>query len=143
MKNLLSKKTKKKGFTLIELIIVLAVIAIIAAIAIPSLMGTKENAKIKADEKSCLTIERAITILVADETIPENSNGTITVVANGENPGVTLTDITDDADKKVEKAVQNALKGIKAPQEKDKDVYVIKLNDGKPAAKTAKATGTK
>ena len=46
MKNMLNSARKnKKGFTLIEIIIVLVIIAILAAIAIPSMMGFVEQAK--------------------------------------------------------------------------------------------------
>ncbi len=60
---------KKKGFTLIELIIVLAVMAIIALIAIPNFAAVRNNSKVKADKQSCATIERTVLMLVSDETI--------------------------------------------------------------------------
>ena len=49
MKN---QSKKKKGFTLIEMIIVIAVMAIIAAIAVPSLSGVKDSVAKKADKQS-------------------------------------------------------------------------------------------
>ena len=45
--NELSKK-KKKGFTLVELIIVIAIIAILAAIAIPKFGANKRKCKCKS-----------------------------------------------------------------------------------------------
>jgi len=43
------KKLNKKGFTLIELIVVIAILGILAAIAIPSYTSYKTNAKKEAD----------------------------------------------------------------------------------------------
>lgn len=45
----INKLRNKKGFTLIELIVVLAVLAIIMAIAVPRFTGVREQAKIDAD----------------------------------------------------------------------------------------------
>lgn len=51
MKNLLTKKIgrkNKKGFTLIELIVVIAIVAVLAAIGIPTMLGLVDDAKQKA-----------------------------------------------------------------------------------------------
>ncbi len=56
----LSKKRNQKGFTLIELVVVIAILGTLMAIAIPRLGGFQENAKIKADEASAATIARAV-----------------------------------------------------------------------------------
>jgi type IV pilus assembly protein PilA len=45
----INEKKKKKGFTLIELIIVIAIIAILAAVALPRFGQVRENANHKAD----------------------------------------------------------------------------------------------
>ena len=49
MRKSISMLRSKKGFTLIELIVVLAVLAIIMAIAVPRFLGVQETAKIDAD----------------------------------------------------------------------------------------------
>lgn len=53
---------KKKGFTLIELIIVIAIISIIASIAVPNYMSYKEDAKVKADQISAQNIAVAVKV---------------------------------------------------------------------------------
>lgn len=78
-KSLVNKK--KKGFTLIELIIVLAVMAIIAAIAVPSYNAIKENSAKKADEQSRATVERVATMLAADGSL-EDATYTVTFDTN-------------------------------------------------------------
>lgn len=64
--NLTKKIKKRKGFTLIELIIVVAIIAILAALAIPKLMGTQDNAKKKADIANGKMIHDTVAKLVTE-----------------------------------------------------------------------------
>lgn len=63
-------KNKKKGFTLIELIIVIAIIAIIAAIAIPRFGSVTNDAKLNADIANAKTIANATSALIADGSLP-------------------------------------------------------------------------
>ncbi|MGY5238101.1 prepilin-type N-terminal cleavage/methylation domain-containing protein [Clostridium tertium] len=61
-----NNKKKKKGFTLIELIIVIAIIAILAAVAIPKFGEVRKNANVKTDVANAKTIANAVTALIAD-----------------------------------------------------------------------------
>ncbi|WP_279285495.1 prepilin-type N-terminal cleavage/methylation domain-containing protein [Clostridium sp. C8-1-8] len=65
-------KKKKKGFTLIELIIVIAIIAILAAIAIPKFINIKKDANIKADIANAKTISNAVSALVANGSLGQS-----------------------------------------------------------------------
>lgn len=50
LKKLMKKKSDKKGFTLMELLIVVAIIAVLIAIAIPVFSGALNKAKFGANE---------------------------------------------------------------------------------------------
>lgn len=67
-------KGKKKGFTLIELIIVIAIIAILAAVAIPKFGQITKDANIKADIASAKTIHQAASQALAEDPATNSSN---------------------------------------------------------------------
>lgn len=55
-------KNKKRGFTLIELIIVIAIIAMLAAIAIPKYQKSKEQAAITAHKANISMLKTAASV---------------------------------------------------------------------------------
>lgn len=61
---------RKKGFTLIELIIVIAIIAILAAIAIPNFLAIQRRSKVQADIETGKNIYNATLALVAEGKLP-------------------------------------------------------------------------
>ncbi|MDS0525690.1 prepilin-type N-terminal cleavage/methylation domain-containing protein [Clostridium sp. SHJSY1] len=67
-------KGKKKGFTLIELIIVIAIIAILAAIAVPKFSQITKNANVKADVASAKTIHQAASQALAEDPATKADN---------------------------------------------------------------------
>ena len=60
------KKTNKKGFTIVELVIVIAVIAILSAVLIPTFSSIIKNARINADTQ---VVRNMNTSLSADEAL--------------------------------------------------------------------------
>lgn len=59
MFSLINNLKNKKGFTLIELIVVLSVLAIIMAITVPSFMGVQDETRIKGDAATAQQIIKA------------------------------------------------------------------------------------
>ncbi len=56
------KKTNKKGFTIVELVIVIAVIAVLAAVLIPTFSGIIEKANLSNDTSLVASINTAIAV---------------------------------------------------------------------------------
>ena len=86
------KKMNKKGFTIVELVIVIAVIAILSAVLIPTFSGVVDNAKktaAVADAKAAYqeyVIGTAKTSTTADKHnfVYEYAEGVYVVIENGE-----------------------------------------------------------
>ncbi|MGE4490430.1 MAG: type II secretion system protein [Kiritimatiellales bacterium] len=57
------KKTNKKGFTLVEIMIVVAIIGLLAAIGIPSIMNAYNTSKEKTASRNVTEIEKAKGVL--------------------------------------------------------------------------------
>ncbi|MEG0878441.1 MAG: prepilin-type N-terminal cleavage/methylation domain-containing protein [Oscillospiraceae bacterium] len=93
-------KNNKKGFTLIELIVVLAILAVIAAIAVPTAFGAITDAQTAADTASVEGFNSAIrmqaTLLRGNATIDEEKNKVSVAITNA-----AMADFKPQADRNI------------------------------------------
>lgn len=61
----INKKRDQKGFTLIELVVVIAILGILMALAVPRFSGFTSQAKMSTDKASAATIAKAIDLYIA------------------------------------------------------------------------------
>lgn len=96
MKKLLQKRKNNKGFSLVELIVVVAIMAVLIGVLVPTLVRNVEKSKKQKDISTVEEVRNQLTIGLADEKYSALS-GTITC-NNGkvELVGSTANDITGD-----------------------------------------------
>ena len=96
MKKLLQKRKNNKGFSLVELIVVVAIMAVLIGVLVPTLVRNVEKSKKQKDISTVEEVRNQLTIGLADEKYSALS-GTITC-NNGkvELVGATANGITGD-----------------------------------------------
>ena len=81
------RNTKKKGFTIVELVVVVAVIAILAAVLIPTFSGIIKKAKLNADEQTVTNMNKYVAAAAAEEEFAYPADAVNALYDNGFNIG--------------------------------------------------------
>jgi len=106
MKKIQKVLKEQKGFTLVELVVVIAILGILIAIAVPKFTDITGNAQTRAQQATARTIMSAI------------------VMAQAENPNLKAEDIKADK-------VEPFLEDLEVGDEQEADKWSFKYDDGK------------
>ena len=121
---------KKKGFTLIELTIVLAIMALMITVIAPNFKGVKDNAISKIEKQNCTTIQRAVEMLLADDSIKSNGIITIEPPINGNLSAANIKSSNNVVEKSGKDELANILYDLKKPNNGNGE-YVVTINNGR------------
>ncbi len=110
-----TKKNKKSGFTLVELMVVAIIVAILAAVAIPLMSGNKARAAATEAQAACSTIQTAVRMGQAEGSAFETTIDDLP----GINPGDLQGNYFDHDDYSIAGAYSNYT--ITASTDNDKD----------------------
>ena len=84
------KNSNKKGFTLVELVVVIAIIGVLAAILVPSMMGYVKKSRLKTANGNAKTAYNAVAEYLADK----ETQGEIEDATEGEAAQLAATELS-------------------------------------------------
>ena len=129
----INMKNNKKGFTLMEMLIVVAIIAVLVAIAIPVLNGTLEKAREATDAANLRAAYAEVSVNYLDGKTGDNLKKEVTPTQTEENWTSTITDIAGLPVKK-----ETSGTGIEGLTADSGDTWEVAYADGKVTITTKK-----
>lgn len=109
-----NKSMNNKGFSLVELIIVIAIMAVLAAALAPQLMKYVEKSRKSSDASTCASIESTINAALAIEDVYSGvmaASSPITVTVTKSGVACTVTDLKKELDATLKKTSSPKVKG--------------------------------
>ena len=127
-----NKNKNNKGFTLVELLVVIAIIGILAVVAVPALFKNIEKAKIAELEADISAIKSAALSYYSDTSGNLPDNGGIMLTKEDGKVKVNLDWVTDSDGNKNEiiEAVESFMKEIEGLSMPFGDIYWIEITGG-------------
>lgn len=122
LKKLQSLKAKK-GFTLVELIVVIAIIAVLAAILVPTMMGYVTSSRVTSADSTAASLKDTVGNAMVEtdaKGFPVPGSATVTLGGTSAAPTVSIGTLNADGGtgasttpdySKLEKAIENKIKG--------------------------------
>lgn len=101
------KKMNNKGFSLVELIIVIAIMAVLMGVLAPQLLKYVEDSRVQSDLSAMGEVENATKIALAVEKVYNAAGTTETVtIADGNLVSATCTELEEELRKTIPEAVE-------------------------------------
>lgn len=108
------KKMNNKGFSLVELIIVIAIMAVLMGVLAPQLLKYVEDSRVQTDLSAMAEVENATKIALSVEEIYNAAGDTVTVtIKNGTQPTSDLDELTEELAKTFPEPIELTSKTLK------------------------------